>query len=239
MVRNLLLVPIILLVTSCATPISMSSGKVLISSEVITDKNYELNIEISAYVGQPVIKVKDFTLNTFKTDRMKATSDFIIKGPVLYGNNTFKKTQFFNVVGTTVVDDYRYTLIQLPNKNSFQSTRLLIDENGKPQNKLYNLNAPLIYSYSFIPSELEFNFTDEDEIDITNGYTNFEIIYSGSDDNKIYLTYREFTSDNLARPSFFQDLTYSKSSKKIRFRDISIDVIEASNESISFIVRED
>lgn len=236
---RLIILPIIFLITSCATPISMNSGKVLVNSEVIADKNYELNIENSAYVGQPIIKVKDYTLNTYESDRMQSSSDFLIEGPVLYGNNSFKMTQFFSVIGTTVVDEQKFTLIQLPSPNTFQSLRLMIDNNGKPNNKIYNGAQPLIYSYSFVPRELKFNFVDEDEIDVTSGYTNFEIIYSGSDDEKIYLTYREFTSDNMARASFFQDLTYSKSSKKIRFRDISIDVIEASNESIKFIVLED
>ena len=234
-----LFIPLIFLITSCATPISLNSGKVLVNSEIISNKNYILNEKTSAYVGQPVIKVKDYTANTYESDRMEASSDFVIKGPVLYGNNNFKKTQFFNVIGTTVYAEEEYTLIALPSTNAFQALRLLIDKNGKPHNKIYNVNTAIIYSYSFDPSELVFNFTDINEIDITSGYTNFEIIYSGSDDSKIYLTYREFTSDDLARASFFQDLTYSKSSKKIRFRDISIDVIEASNESITYIVRKD
>ena len=67
----------------------MNSGKVLVNSEVIADKNYELNIENSAYVGQPIIKVKDYTLNTYESDRMQSSSDFLIEGAMLYGNKSF------------------------------------------------------------------------------------------------------------------------------------------------------
>ena len=86
---------------------------------------------------------------------------------------------------------------------------------------------------------LKFLKVEENEIDISSGYLNYELIYSGMDDENIYVTYREFTPKDFARASFFQEFTYSKSSKRIRFKNTLIEVRKATNESIEFIVIED
>jgi hypothetical protein len=65
-----------------------------------------------------------------------------------------------------------------------------------------------------------------------------QLIYSGKAGNIIRITYREF-SNNLARPAFSQDLTYDLSeSKRITFRSTVIEVKEATNSSITFVVLE-
>jgi len=65
-----------------------------------------------------------------------------------------------------------------------------------------------------------------------------QLIYSGKSGNIIRITYREF-SNNLARPAFSQDLTYDLSeSKRITFRNTVIEVKEATNSFITFVVLE-
>lgn len=66
-----------------------------------------------------------------------------------------------------------------------------------------------------------------------------EIVYSGRTDNQINLLYREYSKDDLARPAFFQNLTYSSSEKFLRFRNFRIEVYAATNEAIEFAVVED
>lgn len=64
-----------------------------------------------------------------------------------------------------------------------------------------------------------------------------ELIYNGKAKDSIRLTYREFKND-MARPAFFQDLAYDLSeSKTIGFRGMLIDVVEATNSTITFIVK--
>lgn len=74
---------------------------------------------------------------------------------------------------------------------------------------------------------------------LIKGKTNFELIYSGIDGETINILYREFTNDNIARPSFFQNLTYSKKNNKIRFRDLIIRIDSVDNEKIVFTVLSD
>jgi len=61
-----------------------------------------------------------------------------------------------------------------------------------------------------------------------------ELIYSGKSGDVLNLVYREF-QDDMIRSKFQQHLTYNlQESKTIGFRDLRLDVIEASNMEITF-----
>lgn len=63
-----------------------------------------------------------------------------------------------------------------------------------------------------------------------------EFIYNGKSKDSIKIQYREFKND-LARPSFYQDLSYDLSESMIvGFREMKIEVIEATNSHITFKV---
>ncbi len=64
-----------------------------------------------------------------------------------------------------------------------------------------------------------------------------ELVYTGKSRDSIRLQYREY-KDNLARPAFYQDLSYDLiESNIISFRNMVIEVIEARNSLIKFIVK--
>ena len=64
-----------------------------------------------------------------------------------------------------------------------------------------------------------------------------ELLYGGRSGDTIRVAYREFRG-NLAAQSLYQDLVYDLSeSSTIRFRGMAIDVREATNSHIRFIVR--
>ena len=64
-----------------------------------------------------------------------------------------------------------------------------------------------------------------------------QFVYSGKSGKEIKISYREF-KDNFARPAFTQDLTYDLSeSKTIGFKGMKIDVIQATNSQIKFIIK--
>ena len=64
------------------------------------------------------------------------------------------------------------------------------------------------------------------------------LIYSGKSGNTIRITYQEFSND-LTRPTFSQDFTYDISErKKIDLGGTVIEVKEASNSFITFVVLE-
>jgi hypothetical protein len=65
-----------------------------------------------------------------------------------------------------------------------------------------------------------------------------ELIYNGKSKDTIKITYREF-KDNFARAAFSQDLIYDMTeSKEIGFRGMVIEVVEATNSFIKFVVKQ-
>lgn len=84
-----------------------------------------------------------------------------------------------------------------------------------------------------------FNIVDQFiEDDYGNGFRT-EILYSGKSSDTIRLLYREFKYD-LARPAFYQELTYNlDESKNITFKNFKFTILEATNSYIKFIVDQD
>jgi hypothetical protein len=70
-------------------------------------------------------------------------------------------------------------------------------------------------------------------------YENWELVYSGRDTGALHLTYREFTRDDLAKPSFFQTLSYTPDASLISFRDLQLRIQTASDTEIQFEVTRD
>lgn len=66
----------------------------------------------------------------------------------------------------------------------------------------------------------------------------YELIYQGVDNGVVRIAYREFT-DNLARPAFSQDLTYTLAANgetRATFRDVTMQIKAANNDSIEYTV---
>jgi hypothetical protein len=70
-------------------------------------------------------------------------------------------------------------------------------------------------------------------------YIRRELLYSGRSADTIKVSYREFRG-GMAAPAFFQNVEYDLStSKTIKFRRFTIDVISATNQSITYKVVSD
>lgn len=85
-----------------------------------------------------------------------------------------------------------------------------------------NLSAPLPYS----AGELVVPRSDAKKA---------ELIYQGFSKQVLRLAYREYVSD-MARPAFFQDLTYEVSSfpAEIRFKQVHLRIISAGNSGVDY-----
>jgi hypothetical protein len=67
----------------------------------------------------------------------------------------------------------------------------------------------------------------------------FELIFAGANDVSLNTTYKEYSYNDLARPAFFQNLTYQSNAKQIRFKDFLIHIHNVTNEQITYTVLED
>ncbi len=65
----------------------------------------------------------------------------------------------------------------------------------------------------------------------------FELLYQGASNKTLRLAYREFKND-LARPAFFQDVSYDIDTfpMQVSFRSVRIEVLEAGNNGMKYRV---
>lgn len=97
------------------------------------------------------------------------------------------------------------------------------------------LNSPTGWAEDIPEAKLKTTFTSDS--------FKHELIYSGRSGNTIRIFYREYsgsTMEHFARPAFFQELQYDLSeSTVIAFKHYRIEVLEATNEWIRFLVIQD
>ncbi len=227
----------ITILSSCTQNVRPVTREYL-GKERVFSKNYEIGQMMSAYVGEPIVKVKDYRVDRYKAKYMRASDDFTISGGIV--TITGDKNTDYPVQGEVTIDGETYTVVSLPGSQQIGTGYgALIKSDGSVHNKLLNNNIIMIYSFSTKPSNLRFIPSKDEEINIGAGYLNYELIYSGTDGKSFTITYREYTSDDLARPAFYQNLVYEYGQGQIRFRDTVISIHEATNEKITYTVISD
>ncbi len=227
---------ILLVTTGCTQNIQPNSNS-HIKTERVFDKNYEIGEKKSAYIGKPIVKVKDYNVKKFNAKVMRASNDFSINGGVVSISGD-KNTDYL-IRGNTRYSQKDFTVVNLPVGNLGQQFGALINPDGTVHSKVLNGNIIMIYDFQITPSDLKFMEQEREEIDMSSGFINYELIYGGTNGKSISISYREYTNDNLARPAFYQDVVYESDVDQIRFRDTVFKVHQVTNEKIIFTVVSD
>lgn len=217
--------------TGCQTATSVPMAR---SSAMITHiytKNFLLNTEQSASVGQDMIRVKDYHLIESKQDAWEATEPF--ETPALISNLKFH-AGIFPIDGRKKVGGKIYDVIHLTPYNG-ATLPFLVDSDGHIVKVMNNIELGAD-DIKVLPADFRLSKTVKKSVDATRGYTNFELIYTGVSSNTVHISYREYSPEDLARTAFFQDLTYDAGQSMINFREIGIQLIRATNERITFKV---
>lgn len=225
------------------------------------EKNYTVGEIETAFIGQPVIKVRDIyqEVHNEESDKcfyVKPSNDFTFKGSYtkkLFNRNFIIKgpiNKMFTLGDKTKINGIEYSIFDVDDNNG-KKFGLLLDNTGKIYEKsIYddNHDNSSLYDLSdlvLIPSNTKMIVTNKlapcysSDDNIWVGNNNFELLYGGINNVTVSMTYREFTWNDLARPSFFQNLVYETNAKEIRFKDFKIAVIESSNEKIVYKIIED
>ncbi len=239
---KVLWVAVIVLVAGCGEAIGPGGGEYL-GSQRVFERNYEPGEKRTALVEEPVVRVKDYTVDRYRAGCMRSTDNFVIKGGVV--TIAGDKDTEYEMRGTTTVDDNEFTVVFIPGRPSGTGYGLLIDERGRVYHRALNFHYAysggdmMVYDFHATPEDLRFFELRREKVNAKEGYLNYEIIYGGIDEKSIRMTYREYTSEDLARPAFCQDLLYEAGCREIRFRDTKISVYEATNEKIVYAVVSD
>ena len=237
----LLMIVITIIITGCGSTINYNITTKKI--KVIENKNYTVNDKKTVYVGESMIKEKNYFIYEYSSSMMSPLNEYTMqsKSDITFRGDT---SSTYEIMGTTIIDDKKYTALyyntHLPRK--YESFKLLIDENNMLYNKVLNgdMNIVMIWDFDITPKQVSFtptqNSQKQSDILKDKPYINYELIYSGINKDTIRLLYREYTVDDMARASFFQELTYPKNSNFIRFKKMKIKIHNVTGEQITFSV---
>jgi hypothetical protein len=187
-----------------------------------------------------MVKCKDYYASTVGQNKLKALNSFTITGGHLGWklNIIGSPGQEFPVAGYIKRNGENCYLMK-PEENAGYA--LIVNPSGQFTGHAWNIGVGVEAAYTFMidPPSSRFKQVLSEQVDASAGYVNYELIYSGKTSQSLNLLYREYTPEDLARPAFYQSLSYDADSKIIRFKKLKIEIGEANNEKITFAVLED
>jgi hypothetical protein len=232
-----LAIAIAFFLTSCATQLQPVVGSAKSEKHQVT-KTYSIGEVRSVNVGDPLIKLQDYWVETTETPVMVPDGPITLDGgPVHVFLNAGQK---YPIHGRYTLDGIDYIAVQISANHA-----VLVKPDGSLHNRVIatspgmNGYVTVVYTMTLSDSSVRMTRDTKEEVKTTKGYENFEILYTGITGAALNLTYREFSPDGLARVAFFQNLTYESTAKTITFKKYRIAIDKATSEAITYRVLED
>jgi hypothetical protein len=222
-------------------------------------KSFVIGAKKIAYIGQPIVVWQEATIGVKKgkVPSIEFQDDFNLVGKYKVGVFTEHvdikgvRGDKRKLVGEVEIDGKKYHVIQAVNavndgQDNNKKIGLLIDSNGVLNtNMVANEDCDYVFKANesaLIPPTAHFLYVlenPEEKAVIRPDGMSRELIFGGVNNVSINVTYREYTSDSMARQAFYQNITYRTSADIIRFQNFKIKVHEVTNEKIVFTVVED
>lgn len=216
------------------------------------ERSYQLGKIKTTFVGDEIIKVKDYYLSKTEEARVAPSDNFVISGKNVNGTGlkitlSGEVNDSYDISGLINYNNQDVYVVKIPcaDEHSEQVNKYycdfcaLISQSGKFLNRVIARGYVQPGNLSIEPNGVVFQKVTSERVNYIKGYLNQELVYSGKNGNEIKITYREYTEDGLAKPAFYQDLTYDLRESIIRFKKFKLELLKASNEQIEFRVLED
>lgn len=198
-----------------------------------TSRNYVRGQRMRTNVGDSIIRVKDYHLAQIFLPFMTPTESFsFAPGSSL----SFTAGEKYRVLGAMERADRTWVGVSHPVEVNYT---ILVADDGVIHEEIFRRGLGYRGPYPVNPPTARMKRTVEERVEMSKPYTNYEIIYNGTDKNSLLFTYREFSPEGQARTAFYQNLTYDAKATTIRFKQFRIQVHAASGEEIEFTVLED
>ncbi|MBF4425588.1 hypothetical protein [Vibrio anguillarum] len=203
-------------------------------------RSYELGKKYNASVGDTLISAYKGTLETYYKP--------LIKDAIIWGGRSVSsfdngsKDEYKKWVPKYKFDGEDGDYILTSKAFHKGVIGIIANDNGSiPPNPIMRLdNKGSIKRFPIVnASESNLLFRKTTQMKDVKGNFKFELLYTGKTNNSIHVVYREYV-DDLARNSFYQNLTYDlNESDIIRFKSIEIEIIKSTNSELVFKVLKD
>ena len=234
----------------CATPLKYETPQSLPDKHEFV-RNYRVGDPMTVNVGEPLVKVRDYWMESTESSVAVPERDVNLKGGLV--NVDLLGGKKYQVKGRANIDGKDLTAVAFE-EGQIAFRAVLINADGTLHNRIAasipragafgSLNRgdeliAVVYALTISDPSVRLIREKVETIKIAKGYENYELLYTGVSATGLNLTYREFSPDGLARVAFFQSLTYEAGAKSITFKKFRIAVEKATSESITFTVLSD
>ena len=206
-------------------------------SETQLEKNYRIGEKQTAFIGAPMIRVREYA--TSLSDIAIPNESFVMSPfGIPIGGFSAVGGQQYKITAMIVHDGETLFVVPIATTGmTIGRGAALVRRDGTIfDHPLVSGDVVAPDRYSINPPDARFSINSRKDFSGIGGESNYELIFSGLSSDSIRLVYREYTGENVARSAFNQELTYEKSSKQIRFRNLLMQIERITNEEIDFTV---
>jgi hypothetical protein len=209
------------------------------SSEQVTETNYAIGAVREAYVGETIVKIRNYRVERFHTGYMIPDQSFDVAVPGPIADLHVKKGERYPWRGSVTEEGTLYDIVDVP-AGGDKLGILITKDRGEVTGRLIQSPVPMFLYGKHLPKPPGTRFTHEIEARKAGvDQVHYELIYSGMSGRTINLSYREFTTGGMARPAFTQELHYNADEPTLRFRNLQVEIRGATNEKLTYVVLAD
>jgi len=140
-------------------PITPGQLKTSSDTKHIVDKNYQLGVRRSVYIGQSVVRVKDYHVQKTSSEPFFVSMGKVHANWILGPSITFQENSSFKIIGTVINEGETYYAVSPPHP-TYQSIPMLVHSDGTYSNKAMGRNGlvftPDSTSVRYSPKNIKF-----------------------------------------------------------------------------------
>lgn len=205
----------------------------LVKSEYITEREFQPNQILSAYVGYSVADLKTYRKDFYKAEYVRPAMDGVLNSasiPVAY-----TKKEKLRVIGESAVDGERFMLLPTKEKDIV----ILINGDGVPYHKMGKIQKGrlvlMLPDYIPYPANFYFEPIITSKTEQTKPVKGYDIKYGGVKLDRMLFTYYDYSSsgENNGR---FENISFPNKPGLIDIYGVGIKVLHAGNQKLDYII---
>lgn len=205
----------------------------------VRDRNYVLGQARTVVVGEPLVRVREYDVTTMEGAVFEVRS--AAEGRAGMNSFVLSPGQKLPIVGERNIDGRTYYVAMTPGGVGIQVAK----DDGSIFDHVINQSPfdgrmiPVLPKLNFTPAPPRLERTVDTRRRTRPTDVNYEIVFNGIDGEAMRFQYREYTSDDMARPAFAQDLSYPRTADRFRFRDVAVRVLRVGVDDLEYVVEAD
>ena len=209
----------------------------LVKTELIEEKNFKLNTNLTAYKGSSVLNNKIYRKDYYRQEQLKADKDAVLNSASV--PLVIKADKPLNIIGETDVDGVRYRL--LPTQQ--EGFVMLVDSSGKIYRKIGQLRdgrlSLLLPDFLPAPEDVRFFPVKTAKTEQTKPTAGFDVKYDGVRLDRVWFTYFDYSGSADGNRGTFENISFPAKPGLVTIDGIGFRILSADDKKIDYVVIKD